>query len=58
MNLKLIVPILVIAAAPVCAQAQKPSVCEGDQGGRAKGPQNYQQRQGQDPTSLRYEQTR
>jgi hypothetical protein len=37
-NLRLIVTILVIAAAPICAQAQKLTL-EGDQGGRAKGPQ-------------------
>ena len=30
MNVKLIVAILVIAAAPVCAQAQKPKVTKAD----------------------------
>jgi hypothetical protein len=30
MNLKLIVPSLLIVAAPVCAQAQNPSVSKGD----------------------------
>ena len=37
MNLKLIVPILVIAALPVCAQAQKPSATKVTKGGRTKG---------------------
>jgi len=41
-NLRLIVTILVIAAAPVWAQAQRLTPAN-DQGGRAKGSQNNQQ---------------
>ena len=41
MKLKLIVAILVIAAVPVCAQAQPPSATKVTKAS-AKGPQNYQ----------------
>ena len=44
MNLKLIVAILVIAAVPVCAHAQPPSIAKVTKADAQNVPQNYQWR--------------
>ena len=56
MNGKLIIAILVIAAVPVCAQAQKPSAATVTKTDVSKGRQIDQWRQGEDPDLLRYRQ--
>ena len=58
MNLKLTVAILVIAAVPLCAQAQKPSAAIVTHADARKVLENYQRRQGQDRDLLRYGQAR
>ena len=58
MNLKLTVAILVIAAVPLCAQAQKPSAAIVTHADARKVLENYQRRQGQDRELLRYGQAR
>jgi hypothetical protein len=52
MDLKLNIAISMIVVFPVLAQAQEPSTAKEE--GRAKGRENYQRRQGQNPGLLRY----